>query len=112
MPVRLGGQSVVAQFEHAIAVKQRSRRQVRSQTEFGNRGLSGIPPLATISNQLFGNPARRELCLSVMMRPVFGIETEYGITIQGVDSVDVVTESIELVVLHRTRRPYEMGLFS
>ena len=31
------------------------------------------------------------------MRPVFGIETEYGITIQGVDSVDVVTESIELV---------------
>jgi proteasome accessory factor PafA2 len=31
------------------------------------------------------------------MKRVFGIETEYGITIQGADSVDVVTESIELV---------------
>jgi proteasome accessory factor PafA2 len=28
---------------------------------------------------------------------VFGIETEYGITIQGAESVDVVAESIELV---------------
>jgi Pup amidohydrolase len=31
------------------------------------------------------------------MQRVFGIETEYGITIQGVESVDVVAESIELV---------------
>ena len=34
--------------------------------------------------------------LSVEMR-AFGIETEYGITIQGAESVDVVAESIELV---------------
>src|SRR3954469_4019207 len=31
------------------------------------------------------------------MKRVFGLETEYGITIQGVNSVDVVAESIELV---------------
>src|SRR5436190_441184 len=31
------------------------------------------------------------------MKRVFGIETEYGITIQGAESVDVVAESIELV---------------
>src|SRR5437868_4247054 len=31
------------------------------------------------------------------MNRVFGIETEYGITIQGAESLDVVTESIELV---------------
>ncbi len=31
------------------------------------------------------------------MTRVFGIETEYGITIQGAESVDVVAESIELV---------------
>jgi proteasome accessory factor A len=31
------------------------------------------------------------------MKRVFGIETEYGITVQGADTVDVVTESIELV---------------
>jgi proteasome accessory factor A len=31
------------------------------------------------------------------MDRVFGIETEYGITIQGADSLDVVAESIELV---------------
>jgi proteasome accessory factor A len=31
------------------------------------------------------------------MKRVFGIETEYGITVNGVESVDVVTESIELV---------------
>ena len=31
------------------------------------------------------------------MKRVFGIETEYGITIDGAESVDVVTESIELV---------------
>ncbi|MGZ5004595.1 MAG: depupylase/deamidase Dop [Chthoniobacterales bacterium] len=31
------------------------------------------------------------------MKRVFGLETEYGITINGADSVDVVAESIELV---------------
>lgn len=31
------------------------------------------------------------------MKRVFGIETEYGITVDGVDNVDVVSESIELV---------------
>ncbi|MEY2563486.1 MAG: Pup amidohydrolase [Verrucomicrobiota bacterium] len=31
------------------------------------------------------------------MQRVFGIETEYGITIQGAESIDVVAESIELV---------------
>jgi len=31
------------------------------------------------------------------MKRVFGIETEYGITVNGVETVDVVTESIELV---------------
>src|SRR6188768_2902917 len=31
------------------------------------------------------------------MKRVFGVETEYGITIQGAESVDVVAESIELV---------------
>jgi proteasome accessory factor PafA2 len=31
------------------------------------------------------------------MRRVFGIETEYGITIDGVDELDVVKESIEIV---------------
>jgi Pup amidohydrolase len=31
------------------------------------------------------------------MNRVFGLETEYGITVAGVDTVDVVTESIELV---------------
>src|SRR3954454_8470694 len=31
------------------------------------------------------------------MQRVFGLETEYGITIQGAESVDVVAESIELV---------------
>jgi Pup amidohydrolase len=31
------------------------------------------------------------------MNRVFGIETEYGITVNGVESVDVVAESIELV---------------
>ena len=31
------------------------------------------------------------------MKRVFGIETEYGITIHGAESVDVVAESIELV---------------
>jgi hypothetical protein len=34
---------------------------------------------------------------SSSMKRVFGIETEYGITVNGVESVDVVTESIELV---------------
>ena len=31
------------------------------------------------------------------MQRVFGIETEYGITVDGADSIDVVAESIELV---------------
>nr|MDQ6939331.1 proteasome accessory factor PafA2 family protein [Verrucomicrobiota bacterium] len=31
------------------------------------------------------------------MKRVFGIETEYGITINGADAIDVVAESIELV---------------
>ncbi|CAN5417302.1 pup deamidase/depupylase [soil metagenome] len=31
------------------------------------------------------------------MRRVFGLETEYGITVEGAESVDVVAESIELV---------------
>lgn len=31
------------------------------------------------------------------MKRVFGIETEYGITVDGVDSLDVVRESIEIV---------------
>jgi proteasome accessory factor A len=31
------------------------------------------------------------------MKPVFGLETEYGITVIGADTVDVVAESIELV---------------
>ena len=31
------------------------------------------------------------------MKRVFGLETEYGITIDGAQSVDVVAESIELV---------------
>jgi Pup amidohydrolase len=31
------------------------------------------------------------------MKRVFGIETEYGITVNGVENVDVVAESIELV---------------
>jgi proteasome accessory factor A len=31
------------------------------------------------------------------MRRVFGLETEYGITVDGVETVDVVAESIELV---------------
>ena len=33
----------------------------------------------------------------VSTRRVFGLETEYGITVAGVETVDVVTESIELV---------------
>ena len=32
-----------------------------------------------------------------MMKRVFGLETEYGITVSGAEIVDVVTESIELV---------------
>src|SRR5580765_478561 len=31
------------------------------------------------------------------MKRVFGLETEYGITVNGAESVDVVAESIELV---------------
>jgi hypothetical protein len=32
-----------------------------------------------------------------LMKRVFGLETEYGITLSGAESVDVVAESIELV---------------
>jgi len=31
------------------------------------------------------------------MKRVFGLETEYGITLSGAEAVDVVAESIELV---------------
>src|SRR6185295_18929630 len=31
------------------------------------------------------------------MQPLFGIETEYGITVEGKDKIDVVSESIALV---------------
>ena len=31
------------------------------------------------------------------MKRVFGLETEYGITLDGAETVDVVAESIELV---------------
>jgi len=31
------------------------------------------------------------------MKRVFGLETEYGITVSGAETVDVVAESIELV---------------
>jgi len=31
------------------------------------------------------------------MKRVFGLETEYGITLSGAETVDVVAESIELV---------------
>ena len=31
------------------------------------------------------------------MRRIFGLETEYGITLSGAETVDVVAESIELV---------------
>jgi hypothetical protein len=31
------------------------------------------------------------------MKRVFGLETEYGITVSGAEIVDVVAESIELV---------------
>src|SRR6187397_1308543 len=34
------------------------------------------------------------------MKRVFGLETEYGITLSGAESVDVVAESIELVRLY------------
>jgi len=40
---------------------------------------------------------RRAVYVSDRMKRVFGLETEYGITINGADSVDVVAESIELV---------------
>ena len=36
------------------------------------------------------------LCFERMER-VFGLETEYGITVEGAESVDVVAESIALV---------------
>ncbi|MDQ3626480.1 MAG: proteasome accessory factor PafA2 family protein, partial [Verrucomicrobiota bacterium] len=47
------------------------------------------------------------------MRRVFGIETEYGITVDGVESVDVVAESIELVrsyTEHGAHMKWDYGL--
>ncbi len=47
------------------------------------------------------------------MKRVFGIETEYGITIQGAESVDVVAESIELVrsyTEHGAHMKWDYGL--
>ncbi len=47
------------------------------------------------------------------MQRVFGIETEYGITIQGAESVDVVAESIELVrsyTEHGAHMKWDYGL--
>src|SRR5260221_10382774 len=43
-------------------------------------------------------PESSDVCLVLLlMKRVFGIETEYGITVNGVENVDVVAESIELV---------------
>jgi len=39
----------------------------------------------------------KSVYVNCAMTRVFGIETEYGITVQGAESVDVVSESIELV---------------
>src|SRR5664279_5549310 len=47
------------------------------------------------------------------MKRVLGIETEYGITIQGAESVDVVAESIELVrsyTEHGAHMKWDYGL--
>src|SRR4051794_7759823 len=47
------------------------------------------------------------------MERVFGIETEYGITVQGVESLDVVAESIELVrsyAEHGAHMKWDYGL--
>ena len=47
------------------------------------------------------------------MKRVFGIETEYGITIQGAESIDVVAESIELVrsyTEHGAHMKWDYGL--
>ena len=39
------------------------------------------------------------------MAQVFGLETEYGITVQGAETVDVVAESIELVRSYTQQGP-------
>src|ERR1700730_248554 len=47
------------------------------------------------------------------MKRVLGIETEYGITIQGAESLDVVAESIELVrsyTEHGAHMKWDYGL--
>ena len=47
------------------------------------------------------------------MKRVFGIETEYGITVQGAESLDVVAESIELVrsyTEHGAHMKWDYGL--
>ncbi len=47
------------------------------------------------------------------MERVFGLETEYGITVDGMESVDVVTESIELVrgyTEHGAHMKWDYGL--
>ncbi|MBI4530563.1 MAG: proteasome accessory factor PafA2 family protein, partial [Candidatus Latescibacteria bacterium] len=36
------------------------------------------------------------------MRRIFGIETEYGITVEGIDDIDVVTESMALIRCYLT----------
>ena len=36
------------------------------------------------------------------MKRVFGLETEYGITVDGMDDLDVVRESIEIVRCYTT----------
>src|SRR5437764_1400184 len=40
------------------------------------------------------------------MKRVFGLETEYGITVSGADMVDVVAESIELVRLYKNNTDF------
>ena len=47
------------------------------------------------------------------MQRVFGIETEYGITVEGAESVDVVAESIEMVrsyTEHGAHMKWDYGL--
>ena len=44
-----------------------------------------------------GRAAAPSVYVNRAMRRIVGLETEYGITIDGADSVDVVAESIELV---------------
>src|SRR5947209_10182531 len=64
-----------------------------------------LPAGSTASNQKLKTLKTRSkifarfgiaLCSGTMKR-VFGLETEYGITVDGAESVDVVAESIALV---------------